>query len=127
MEQLLAHLAGDYILQSHDMATNKSKSSSWCLYHAFTYTIPFLFLTQNIESLFWVCIGHFIIDRFGLARYTVKLKNIWLGDLTKLNESETYNTNTGYPKETPDYMSIWLYIITDNTLHLIWNYNIVAR
>jgi hypothetical protein len=71
--------------------------------------------------------GHFAIDLWGLARYIVRFKNIWLGDLTKLNESETYKTNTGYPKETPDYMSIWLYIIADNTLHLLWNYFILSR
>ena len=47
MEQLLAHLVGDYIFQSHDMAVNKTKNSYWALYHATTYTLPFLLLTLN--------------------------------------------------------------------------------
>ncbi len=71
--------------------------------------------------------GHFAIDLWGLAKYLIRFKNIWLGDLTKLNDKEQYSTNTGYPKETSDYISFWLYIITDNTLHLVWNYLILSR
>ncbi len=30
-------------------------------------------------------------------------------------------TTTGYPEDTPDWLSVWLLIITDNTLHIIIN------
>lgn len=52
MEQLIAHLIGDYILQSHDMAVNKVRSNYWALYHAVMYSLPFVFLTHNLLALF---------------------------------------------------------------------------
>ena len=121
MQQLIAHLVGDYILQSHDMATKKTTSSFWTFYHAITYTLPFLFLTQNLIALGIICITHFFIDRFRLARYLVKFKNVLFGDVVTADKDE-YNTPTGYPKETPAWLSTWLLIIADNTLHLLINF-----
>lgn len=130
MEQLLAHLVGDYILQSHDMATNKTKSKGWCLYHAIMYTVPFIFLTQSIWALAGICIGHYLIDRNRFAKYVIIIKNVILGYRGKAHtetiKRNRYLTYTGYPAETPDYISFWLFIITDNTLHLLWNYFILS-
>lgn len=132
MIQLLSHLIGDYILQSHDMATKKVNSSLWALYHAFMYTLPFLFITQNPIKLSLICFSHFLIDRFRLAKYITRYKNIIFGKcgesyggLAVINDNEQYYTDTGYPKETPAWLSVWLLIITDNTLHLIINYLIL--
>jgi hypothetical protein len=41
MEQLLLHLVGDYIFQSHWMATEKTRHSYPALYHAIIYSLPF--------------------------------------------------------------------------------------
>ena len=46
MEQLLCHLIGDYILQSHDMAVNKTSNSLWAGYHGVMYTLPFIFIAS---------------------------------------------------------------------------------
>jgi hypothetical protein len=116
MEQLLAHLVGDYILQSHWMATYKTKSVFPAAIHAATYTMPFLFLTQNILTIFIICFTHFLIDHFRLARYVNFVKNYEIGA-----EWEDYQ-GTGYHKYVPPWLSVWLMIITDNTMHLLINY-----
>jgi len=124
MEQLLAHLVGDYILQSHTMATRKTKEYFWALLHAFTYTLPFMFLTHNFVNLFLIFFTHFLIDKFRLVRYVIIFKNCFLGG-GDIKKERTYFTETGFPKETPAWLAVWLMIITDNTLHLLINYLIL--
>ena len=48
-DQILAHLVGDYILQSHWMAQNKAKQSVAAAVHAVTYTLPFAFITLSLN------------------------------------------------------------------------------
>jgi hypothetical protein len=74
MNQLISHLIGDYILQSTWMALNKSKVSWICALHCFSYTVPFVFVTQSWPALGVIFATHFLIDRFGLARYLIWLK-----------------------------------------------------
>lgn len=50
-DQIVAHLVGDYILQSHWMATEKTKRSIAAATHAITYTLPFLLLTRSPAAL----------------------------------------------------------------------------
>jgi hypothetical protein len=122
MEQLLAHLVGDYVLQSHWMATNKTKSVFPAAIHAATYTAPFLFLTQNILTIFIICFTHFLIDHFRLARYVSYTKNFLApNEITDAMDWEDYK-ETGYHKDVPPWLSVWLMIITDNTMHLLINY-----
>lgn len=109
MEQLLAHLWGDYVIQNDWMANNKTKSTVVCLIHVLTYTVPFLFLTLDWRKLAAIALTHFLIDRFRLALWIVKVKN-WTW------------TNTGFPTSTPDYISFWVTILVDNTIHLTINY-----
>jgi hypothetical protein len=116
MNQLIAHLIGDYILQSHAMATNKTNKSLWAIYHAVMYTVPFVFITQNILQLIVISLSHFLVDRFRLAVLVVKIKNYILGDF------KWYSTNTRYPDNTPPFLSVWLLIIADNTIHITINY-----
>ncbi len=113
-DQILAHLVGDYILQSHWMAQEKTKQSLAAAVHAISYTVPFLFLTRNPGALTFICLTHFLIDRFRLARLVVWLKNgyAFRGD---------YPTATGYRDDVPAWLSVWLLIIADNTIHLICN------
>ena len=62
-EQFMAHMIGDYILQSHWMATQKTKQSFAAAVHAITYTLPFLLITQSPEAIAIICITHFFVDR----------------------------------------------------------------
>lgn len=118
MEQLLIHLWGDYITQTDWMANNKTKRNLAAFAHATVYTLPFLLLTQSLTALLVIGITHFYIDRYRLARYVLFTKN-WITDRT-LKWADC--NATGYHKDVPAWLSIWLMIIADNVLHLTINY-----
>jgi hypothetical protein len=114
-DQILAHLVGDYILQSHWMAQEKTRQSFAAAVHAVTYTLPFLFLTQSPAALAFILGTHFLIDRLRLARYVIWAKNgYFFTDGAKVSA-------TGYRDDVPPWLSVWLLIIADNILHLICN------
>lgn len=113
-DQILAHLVGDYILQSHWMAQNKAKQSVAAAVHAVTYTLPFAFITLSPTALALICGSHFLVDRFRLARFVVWAKNGYAFSGQPV-------TATGYHDDVPPWLSVWLLIIADNTLHLICN------
>ena len=110
-DQLLAHSVGDYLLQSHWMAENKTKRSDAAAIHALTYALPFLLLKPSKTQLAVLVGSHFLIDRYRLARHVCWLKN---GPWKK-------RTATGYPDEVPAWLAVWLLIIADNTLHIAIN------
>lgn len=110
-DQIVAHLVGDYLLQSHWMATEKTRRSLAAAIHAITYTLPFLLITTSVSALLVICGTHFLIDRFRIARFVVWFKN---GPWLPL-------TNTGYQPDVPSWLAVWLLIFADNTLHLIIN------
>ena len=118
MEQLLAHLVGDYLLQTSHMAENKVRSMPIALLHALLYTLPFLFITTSPSALAVIAGTHAVIDRYRLAHYLAMAKNV-AGDPVHWRE---YRTHTGFSDKTPIWMSVWLVIITDNTMHLLVNY-----
>ena len=117
---LLAHLIGDYLFQTQWMADNKTSRWSPAIWHGITYTIPFLVITLSIPALLVICLTHIIIDRFRLAKYVVWFKNQLVPVKDRYGwDSETNDKVSGYPKRVPAWMSVWLMIIADNTLHLI--------
>lgn len=129
---VLAHLVGDYLLQSDWMALEKTKRWWPAIAHGVTYTLPFLFLTRELDALALICVSHIVIDRFRLARHVCWAKN-WLAPI-RVSRGETarftlepYNSPwrvsraTGYPPGRPAWMVVWLMIIADNTLHLLFN------
>lgn len=118
MEQLIAHLFGDYVLQTSHMAENKVHSWPVAILHAVVYTLPFVFLTRSPAALAVICSTHAVIDRYRLAHWVVMAKNM-IGDLKNWRDYRTY---TGFADKTPVWMSVWLVIITDNTMHLFINY-----
>jgi hypothetical protein len=120
MEQLLAHLAGDYVLQSDWMATRKRKSWVAAVVHAMFYGLPFLLLTQSHVALAVIVGTHAVIDRLALARYVVFAKN-YIAPRSAWPVWEKTN-NTGYDAGVPIWMSTWLFIIADNLMHLTINY-----
>lgn len=135
MEQLFAHIFGDYILQSDWMALNKSKRSLPCLVHVLLYTSVFLFITTSWKALLVIGAVHFVLDRFPvIVRRIIWTKN-HLGPNFKFVPFNLCNI-TGYydglanPSNVEingyshrlSYVTVWLYIITDNFLHLLTNY-----
>ncbi|GJE54607.1 DUF3307 domain-containing protein [Methylobacterium thuringiense] len=114
-DQIVAHLVGDYLLQSHWMATEKTKSNLAAFAHATAYSLPFLFLVpggwSGVIALLLIGGLHFPIDRWRLARFVVWAKNGARGPVTA----------TGYPDNVPAWLSVWLLIIADNVLHLLVN------
>jgi len=110
-DQIVAHLVGDYLLQSHWMATEKTRNSVAAAVHAVTYTLPFAFITWSPVALALICVTHFIVDRWRLARFVVWAKNGARGPVTA----------TGYGDDVPAWLSVWLLIVADNTLHILVN------
>lgn len=113
---VLAHLVGDYLLQSHWMATEKVNRWWPALVHGLTYTLPYVLVTQSLLALLVIASTHVVIDRYHLAKHVVWLKN-QIGPRTH----RPGHTSTGYPVDTPPWLAVWLLIIADNTLHLLIN------
>ena len=117
--QLLAHMVGDYWLQSDWMASQKTKSIWPALAHVATYTLPFLLLTQSWKALLLIAGIHLVIDHWRLARYLCWAKN-WLaprGSNAPWKDCQA----TGYGPDKPAWLAVWLLILTDNVMHLICN------
>lgn len=115
MEQLILHGIGDYIIQTSKWALNKKKSGLygvWCCFiHCFTYSLPFLFIGSPLAVLA-IFATHYILDRTNIVS--------WL--ISKRDNNGNWQENFGFPSERPQFISIWLNIITDNLLHIICNY-----
>lgn len=110
MEQLIAHLIGDFWLQNDWMAINKKKSFMVALYHSFLYTLPFLFITQSIPALLVIWLTHAVIDGTEVVKKLNQVKN------------GCFQTEDGYKPSRPDHIRHWLLIFQDNTLHLLINF-----
>lgn len=133
MIQLILHGIGDFWLQTDWQALNKKKSGClgfWaCLKHCITYSLPFLFI-GSWQAVLVIFITHFIIDRTNLVAYLIAIKNNTTKQVDDIqNYSGDYEhswkydiSNFGFHPERPFSISIWLYIICDNLLHIICNY-----
>ena len=136
MELLIAHLVGDYLLQSDWMATEKTKKTWPAVAHVATYTLPFLLITQSPVALVFIAATHFLMDRFRLVRYLCWAKN-YMGSPPVCDDCGCEDhvrhldwdylswkncSGTGYHKDRPPWMSVWLMIIADNTVHLACNW-----
>lgn len=126
-DQLLAHAIGDYVLQSHWMATEKTKRSWPAITHALVYALVF-WLAFRPSTAAWAVIylSHYLIDRWRLARFVVLAKNVLLSPLglgiTPGNGvMPDYVTATGYPDDVPPWLSVWLLIVADNVMHVAIN------
>lgn len=148
MKELIAHLIGDYVLQSHWQATEKVKKSFACLVHVLLYGVPFYFIGASWTALFVIVSTHFLIDRFRLAKYVCYAKQFIAPKSTLFNDWTNYDCScgicnfcngqqerllktefswqnckdTGFPSETPPFLAVWLLIIVDNTMHLCINF-----
>lgn len=113
---LLAHLVGDYVVQTHHMATRKTEAHGPALAHAVTYGLPFLALTRRWQALAVIVGSHFVIDRWRLAKHVT-----WAKNQAAPAAYRPPHTATGYPDDTPAWLAVWLLIAADNTIHLCIN------
>lgn len=116
---LWCHFLGDYLFQSDWMAVEKTKKWLPAAVHAVTYTLPFLVATRNPVALVVIGGTHFVIDRWRLARFVVWAKNFMGPRRTWRSWAEC--SGTGYPPERPVWLTTWLMIIADNTIHVTIN------
>lgn len=116
---VLAHMVGDYLIQSDWMATEKTKRwwPAWA--HALTYGLPFLFVTSSPVALAVIVGTHAVIDRYRLARHVVWAKNFIAP--RGYNPPWRECSASGYPPDKPVWMAVWLMIIADNTIHILIN------
>lgn len=113
---LLAHLVGDYLFQSHWMASQKTSHWWPAVVHGLTYTLPYVLVTQSLPALAVIAVTHVVIDRYRLARHVVWLKNQLAPGIWRPS-----HTATGYAEDVPPWLAVWLLILADNTLHLVIN------
>lgn len=118
-DQLVAHLVGDYVLQSDWMATQKVRRFVPAAVHALTYSLVFILFRPSVAAWLVIFVSHFLIDRYRLARYIVWAKN----GLAPRGSNPPWSqcTKTGYPPDRPDWLSVWLLIILDNVMHIVIN------
>lgn len=118
----LAHMVGDYVIQSHWMAN--AKTSQWwpAVLHGISYGLPFLLITRSVLALAVIVGTHIVIDHWRLARYLVWLRNqfaprAWRPPLA---------SPTGTPDTAPDWLAVWLLFIADNVVHVAINVGAVV-
>lgn len=138
MLQLILHGIGDYFIQTDTWALNKKNKGLFgfvcCLKHCLTYSLPFL-LIGSWQAVAVIFITHFAIDRTHWLEYALAWKNgvykIKLRTFEVIDGVEKTITpyskkldisNFGFGLRRPQFITIWLYIITDNLLHIICNY-----
>lgn len=127
MKQALAHLWGDYVLQNHWEATKKTERALPATTHAIKYTACFLPLTRNWRALAVIGSTHYILDRYRLAKQVSWAKNQVVTPPAYRYSWEEGKDNAGYPAATPPWLSTWLMIITDNTIHMTINAAALAK
>lgn len=115
----LAHLLGDYVVQSDWMAQEKTSRWGPALAHAASYTACHLIVTRDPRRLAVIGLTHAVIDRYRLARQLVWAKN----QLAPARYRYPWRDGraTGYHADRPPWMAVWLMITADNTVHLIVN------
>lgn len=119
MVQLILHLIGDYVTQTDWMAKNKTSSHVAAGAHAAVYSLPFLLMSPSWLAFAVILGTHFLIDRYRLARFFVFAKNWTTNRSLKWADC----SGTGYHKDDPAWLAVWLLIVADNTIHLVINYS----
>ncbi|MEV5752311.1 DUF3307 domain-containing protein [Actinoallomurus sp. NPDC052308] len=119
-ELLLAHLVGDYVLQSDWMATEKVKRWWPAVVHGVTYSLPFLLVTQSPWALLIIGGTHIVLDHYRLAKAVCWARNLIAPKKSRVSWKEAA-ANQGSPAGVPSGLATALLIVVDNTLHLCIN------
>ncbi len=113
---VFGHLLGDYFFQNKTMALKKSDKGKigiqWCTAHCLLYTTTVCLLTWQIFSPWFalsVFIPHWLIDRFSLA-------NFWLKLIRGRTFEAAYSGSFGYRDLDIAFTAI-VYTVVDNSMH----------
>jgi hypothetical protein len=99
MEFLVAHMVGDFLLQTDWMAKNKKRSFFACTIHVFLYMMPFLFLGLMWWQLLIIALQHWIQDKTTFVNW--------------------YMAKTGSVEFANPPFSPWSVFVVDATFHLL--------
>ena len=112
MKKVIAHLLGDYVVQSDYLAIAKTHRNREgvraAAAHAAIYTACHLPLTRNPIRLAVIGITHGLLDHYRPLPKLIHRKNVLLSP-------------AGWPATKPEETPFWLHIVVDNTLHLLIN------
>lgn len=117
MKALLAHLVGDYLLQSHYEAVEKTNKWTPAATHAAKYTAAFLPLTRNPKALVVIGGTHMLLDHYRWAKHVAWAKNYVAPKEYRAKDLQ----NAGYPASVPSGLAMALMIVADNTIHMLIN------
>jgi len=117
---LLAHLVGDFVLQSDWMAAEKTRRWWPAVVHGATYGLPFLPLTQSPIALVVIVVTHVVLDRYRAAKYLVWARNL-LAPAGRRVAWADVQKNHGSSLSTPAGLANALVVVADNTVHLAIN------
>ena len=110
MNWFIAHLVGDFLLQTDWMAKNKKENSWACTAHVACYILPFLlFADLTWQQFILITAQHWIQDR----TYIVKLSMIHITRQRNFAQNEMFLP--------------WSLIVVDNVWHLVCLYIIIER
>lgn len=124
-DMVLGHLIGDYIFQNDWMAEGKKKHKGlgWvtCLVHCVLYTLAVCVIMWNFE-LRWVAIvflSHFLIDKFSFVDwYSNLIGSRGISSFLEDEENQTFTPHIGLRAG----LTIFVYVVRDNTFHLMIMY-----
>lgn len=109
-------MVGDYVIQSDWMASEKTKRWWPAIAHGVSYGVPFVLATQSVLALAVIVGTHILIDHYRLARHVV-----WFKNQLAPKAFRPGHTATGMSAGKPDWMAVWLLIIADNVIHMLFN------
>ena len=136
MSQLIAHLIGDYVLQNHWMAANKTARTWPAVVHVLLYGLPFLVIGASWPAWAVIVGTHFVIDRFRLARLWARFWGVgtagWLPEQVSHYRPDSSGPEPWFLENSykplseslpaaPPWLAGWLVILVDNTAHLTIN------
>lgn len=116
MTPLLAHLIGDFVLQTDHMAERKTEANAPAAAHAVSYALPFFALTRRWQPLVVIAGTHFLIDRYRLARHIT-----WARNQAAPKAWRPGHTSTGSGPDKPVWAATGVLILVDNTMHGVIN------
>lgn len=119
MSRGLAHLLGDYVVQSDWMARTKTSNLPVAALHGATYAACFLPLTRSPRALLAIGATHAVIDRWRLAKHLVWARNQLAPSAARYTHGEA--GPFGNLPERPEWLDGWLLFIADNAMHLLIN------